>query len=393
MKTLYIDCRYGISGDMFVSALFDLGVDFFKLKNIFEQSNIKIQIEFNQEKRSNIIGKKLNISWEDNQPLRTIKEIFKILDKINLSQKIIKKTKSAFKRLAEVEASVHGVSWESVHFHEIGAIDTLWDIVASFWGIETLDIKKVESSPIPWFYGEINIHHGKIPLPSPATTLLLKNKPVFSTQHNYELITPTGALILDQLVDEFKDGPDGTLLNIGIGYGQKKQPFFNGLRLFLIEKKDYSNELEDGLEKDEIYVLESNIDHLTGEELGFVFDYMFKKGALDVIYIPGIMKKNRPGGILQILCKPSKLSDITKEFFKSTLTLGIRIYKTTRFKLKREVKKTSCKDKEIRLKRFYFDNEKYEKVEFDDLKEISNAEDLTPVQVRFKRLESDGRKE
>ncbi len=388
MKILYIDCRYGISGDMFVSALFDLGVDFFKLKNIFEQSNIKVEIEFNQEKRSNIIGKKLNISWQNNQPLRNIKEIFQIIDKINLSEKVIKKSKSAFKRLAEVEALTHGVNLEDVHFHEIGAIDTLWDIIATFWGIETLNIKKVESSPIPWFNGEIDIYHGKIPLPSPATTLLLKNKPIFSTQYNYELVTPTGALILDQLVNEFKEGPDGILLDIGIGYGQKKQQFFNGLRLFLMEKEDYC----DGLEKDEIYILESNIDHLTGEELGFIFDYMLKKGALDIIYIPGIMKKNRPGGVLQILCKPSDLNNIAREFFKSTLTLGIRIYKTTRLKLKREIKKMLYKDKEVRLKRFYFDNEEYEKIEFESIKEIGNIENLTPIQVRFKKSQSDRRK-
>ncbi len=381
MKIIYIDCYFGISGDMFVSALFDLGIDFSPLKKIFKKVGVDFDLCFSIDKRGSIAGKLMSLSWDKGQPLRSLKDMLNILDKMDLDNQVREKSKKAILKLGQVEAGIHDINIDQVHFHELGAIDTLWDIVASFWGLHKLDIERAEASSIPWFRGEIVTEHGRLPLPAPATSFLLKNKPVFPTDYDYEIVTPTGALILDQIVDGFKKGPEGIIKDVGIGYGNIKREHFNGLRLFLVEEE---REIL-GLDEDEIYVLESNIDHLTGEELGDFFNEILASGALDVIYLPGIMKKNRPGGLLQVLCDINRLQEVQYTFFKYSLTLGIRVSKLKRKKLKRRVGEIHLLGERIRTKQFCFNGKEFERLEFEDLKKLSQRLEMSPVEIRLKK--------
>jgi hypothetical protein len=234
-----------------------------------------------------------------------------------LSSRVRGRSSQAFQRLAATEARVHGQDIEDVHFHEVGAADTIVDVVGFFWGLEALEISEVMCSDLPWFTGEVDTEHGRLPLPAPATAVLLQGKPVYPTDFSQEIITPTGALIADQAVDRFESGPMGELVQGGTGWGEMDLGSMpNGLRGFVFKAGTASRE--------RIVVLETTLDHLTGEELGDCLQVLLQAGALDVIYIPGVMKKNRPGGILQVLCRPEQEQGLLQTLFDHSLTLGIR---------------------------------------------------------------------
>jgi len=374
MKTLYIDCAFGISGDMFLAALADLGLDFSKLETIFEEAGLKATIEVKEEQRCRVDGRQVDIIYNQNQPLRTLKDILPLVQNLKIQENILHKAVKAFKQLARVEGRVHNIHPDEVHFHEIGAMDTLVDIVGAFWGLHELGIEKVYSSSVPWFRGKINCTHGRISLPAPATTLLLLDKPVQDTNFDWEIITPTGALIIDQVVDEFRPGPCGILRGTGIGFGKTREGF-NGLRVYLLEEKIAP--------ADEVYVLESNVDHLTGEELGLFFDQVLASGALDVIYLPGVMKKNRPGGMLQVLCPPEHLHTVEDVFFKHSLTLGLRIRKVQRVMLPRQESTARTKWGDVQAKKITWKNNQFLRPENESLKKLAQKTGLSVVELRL----------
>jgi len=208
------------------------------------------------------------------------------------------------------------------------------------------------------------------------------NFPGFSREKK-ELVTPTGALILDRIVDSFFEKPRGELLNVGYGIGEYELSIPNILRgMIFIEENTCSD-----FQEEEICVLETNVDHLTGEEIGYLFDVLLKKGALDVFFLPGIMKKNRPSGILKVLCYEIALRDMLSAIFKNTLTLGIRINKVKRVKLKRSSSTYYTKHGRIDTKEFTLDNMSYKRAEFDSLKELGKKIDMSPVEMRLKLME------
>ncbi|WP_457571332.1 nickel pincer cofactor biosynthesis protein LarC [Desulfovulcanus sp.] len=374
MRTLYIDCAFGISGDMFLAALADLGVDFSKLEKIFEQAGIKITVALNDEQRCGVAGRQVDIIYSQNQPLRTLKDILPLIQGLKIQENVAHKAIRAFEQLARVEGRVHNLTPDRVHFHEIGAIDSLVDIVGALWGLHELGIEKVYSSPLPWFRGKINCAHGKISLPAPATALLLLDKPVQNTDYDWEIITPTGALIIDQVVNEFSPGPCGVLRGTGIGFGKSRKGF-NGLRVYLLEEK--------AVPADEVYVLESNVDHLTGEELGLFFDQVLASGALDVIYLPGVMKKNRPGGLLQVICPPEHLPPVEDIFFKHSLTLGLRIRKVQRVMLPRQESRAKTKWGDVNTKKIWWKNNQFLRPENKSLKKLAQKTGLSVVELRL----------
>lgn len=260
-----MDLSRGISGDMFISALADAGVDFESLEHEFQLAGIDVKIDVVAEKRNSIMGRLARISWKKNQPMRTLEHILPVIHKMDVSSEVKESSIRAFQRLAGVEAQVHGISRDLVHFHEIGALDTLVDIVGAFWGLERLEVDDVISSPMPWFGGEALISHGLVPLPAPATVILMRGKEICPSEYDWEIITPTGALIVDQLVSGFENGFHGKLSGSGLGFGTADKGF-NGLRVFL-----FDDEADDEFLEDRVWLLESNIDHLTGEELGHFF--------------------------------------------------------------------------------------------------------------------------
>lgn len=385
MKTLYMDCRYGLGGDMFLAAVHELGVDLSRLQRIFIEAGIYVSIAPVSTLRQSIVGAKVSIEWPDGQPLRHLPEIVEIIKKLNVSPEVRVRSVQAFQRLAEVEAAVHGKAVKEIHFHEVGAIDTLVDVVGAFWALEQLGVTTVAASQLPWFSGTVECEHGVLPLPAPAVLELLKGKPVFATEYEEELITPTGALLIDQLVTKFTSGAEGTLLTTGTGYGQRETG--GGLRISLLEPQlpaeETVEETDSTATTDEIYVLESHIDHLTGEELGRCFDVFMDAGALDVFFAAGIMKKNRPAGSFKVLCKPEDLSRMEQLFFAHTHSLGIRRQKIERVLLPRREERTETPYGEMDGKSYHIDGMKMSKPEYEELVKFSKKTGRSLPELRY----------
>ena len=316
MSFLYIDCRHGISGDMFLAGLAGLGADIAPFAAMLKDAGLIAHLRAETIQREGFAGHHLIIEeTAEQQPLRHLEDILNIARALPLSDRVWFMARRAFMRLAEAEAAVHGMAREEVHFHEVGAVDTLVDVLGAAFCLEQLGVERVFSSPLPWFSGTVSIAHGETPLPAPATLELMQGKPVFSTNYDWEIITPTGALILDCLDVTFMDGPQGFLKRKSVSFGGN--PAGQGLRLFLLDAQ--------GQEKlDQVWVLESHVDHLSGEELGAAMDAIFAAGAVDVIQMPAHMKKNRPGIVLRALCLPTDLERVRAAFFIHTHTLGIR---------------------------------------------------------------------
>ncbi|MEO0294326.1 MAG: nickel pincer cofactor biosynthesis protein LarC [candidate division WOR-3 bacterium] len=332
-KILYIDCFSGISGDMFIGALLDLGLD----RKRFEGMLKKIlprgtNIEIWEERRGNFVGKRFEVKEQKEEKERKLKDIKKILRESNLDRDILIKAEKMFEELAEVEAKIHGVSKEQIHFHELGAIDSIADIVGSIIGLKLLGVKKVYFSKINVGMGSVVIKHGRVPLPVPATLELLRRAkaPIYSTGINSELVTPTGALIIRHFVDSY-GMPLMRVNNIGIGFGSRiLEGNSNFLRAILgvLEEK--------GLEE---VLIETNIDDMNPEFFPLVEEKLFKEGALEVYRTPIQMKKGRPGFMLSILCRKEDIHFLTEILFRETTTIGVRIKDIERIKLNREVRK------------------------------------------------------
>lgn len=374
---LHIDCPTGVSGDMFLAALADLGVDLKPLESLLAKAGIEAGIEAVQSSRCGLSGRSLDLQWPEQQPLRHLPTILDIIEGMELSTNVQTRSREAFTRLAEVEASVHGLPLNQVHFHEVGAVDTLVDIVGCFWALEQLGVESVSCSHLPWFQGFVDSSHGRLPLPAPATARLLQGKPVYPTSFQEELITPTGALLVDSLVEDFQTGPSGRLQAEGIGWGRKdlgQVP--NGLRLFLLQPSS-----QEQIER--IWILECNIDHMTGEEIGDLFEVLQEAGALDVLYIPGVMKKNRPGGLIQVLCRPKELDSLQQSLFKHSLSLGVRRRESERVVLPRRQQRLQTPMGAVQAKAVELEGTTWSRPEFEALKQLADKTGRSVVQLRY----------
>mgnify|MGYP002338704619 FL=1 len=379
---LFIQCPTGISGDMFLAAMGDLGLDVGQLSEIFREAGVEVDIHTQKVREKGLVASRLYIESSTQQPLRHLTDLQEIISNCPVSGYVKTSSDKALQKLGAAEAEVHGVELQEVHFHEIGAVDTLVDVVGAFWALEKMQVTGVTCSRLPWFQGYVDCDHGTLPLPAPATLKLLQNKPVYRTEFQDELITPTGALLLDSIVDSFTSGPAGVLDKNAMGWGSKDLGSVpNALRLFL-----YS---EDSDQTEKIWVLEANIDHLTGEEIGNLFQELFDAGALDVFYLPGIMKKNRPGGLLQVISDSNSLEQVQETFFRQTLSLGIRRREMERVTLPREEKQFSTPWGNLKGKQVYLKDGKINKPEFDDLKQFAASRGLSVVQLRYLLQEYD----
>lgn len=232
MTHLFLDCRLGIGGDMFLAAAAGLGLDLAPLQKSLNQAGLEVTLDAPQTRVHGLAGRRLEIDGPSTkQPLRHLPDILAIIDKLPLPAPVRHKSAAAFKRLAEVEAKMHAVDPSQVHFHEVGAVDTIIDVVGAFHALDTLEITHVACSPLPWFNGTVTCQHGTLPLPAPATLELMRGKPVFPTDLEIEIITPTGALIVDQITTTFTTGPTGTITNTATAFGTHNLPTPGGLRL------------------------------------------------------------------------------------------------------------------------------------------------------------------
>jgi uncharacterized protein (TIGR00299 family) protein len=320
MKTAYLDCFSGISGDMFLGALIDAGLSFDELNRKLRTLPVDgYRLEIRKEARNLIFGTRfLVIPEKKEQPHRNLRAIRGIIDQGGFNNSIKKKSIEIFEDLAKVEGNVHNLPPEEVHFHEIGGIDSIIDIVGTVYGIKTMGIQTLSASPLPLGSGFVKTAHGRIPVPSPATIALLKGIPVFDSGLRHEIVTPTGAALAKGLASSFGPIPPMMIQNVGYGTGKRKLPDRPNLLRILIGHQQTEDQT------DTVVILETNIDDTNPEWLGYLMDRLFDAGALDVVFLPVQMKKNRPGIQVQVMGRPEQKDILMEIMFLESTTLGIR---------------------------------------------------------------------
>jgi uncharacterized protein (TIGR00299 family) protein len=332
VRTLHFDCFSGISGDMTVAALVDAGANSDAVSAAIASLNLSVTIEFRREKRGGLAGTYFAVKAEPEQKHRHLHHIEKILVEGRLTDVQRKLALNIFKELAEAEANVHGTTVEKVHFHEVGAADSIVDIVGTAVAFDSLKIDHVSARSVPTGSGTVKCDHGMMPIPAPATAELLIGAPLAASHVEAELTTPTGAAILATLVQEWTDTPAMRIQKIGIGVGTKDfKNHANVLRVFLGESADASGNA------DAVVVLETNLDDVSGEVIGYTIERLFHAGALDAYAISIQMKKGRPGMLIGVIAPVEKAADLEDVLFRETGTLGIRRHVTQRTTLPREI--------------------------------------------------------
>jgi len=332
MRILYLDTFSGISGDMMLGLLVALGIDL----NLIETELAKLpvsgyKLKQSLEKRHSIGGTRVEVVCEDHQPARTWSEIDTMLAESSLVEPARKLARSIFRSLGEAEAKVHQVALNEVHFHEVGAVDAIVDIVGSAIGLHLLGVDKVICAPLPLSSGMIHGSHGAMPLPAPATLQLLQGKTVRDAACDKELVTPTGAAIAAEIA-QFESMPELTIERIGYGVGGWDLEDRPNLLRGIIGTEDTAA----GFEKDTVTVIETHIDDSSPEWLGGLSERLLSAGALDVGLTPLQMKKNRPGTCLTVVAQPQQAKPLAQMILRESSAIGVRMHETRRMKLRRE---------------------------------------------------------
>jgi uncharacterized protein (TIGR00299 family) protein len=373
MKTLYLDIFSGISGDMFIGALIDLGADARQLER--ELKKLKLggyHLHVARKQISGIAGVKFDVHLADahehhhghhpdhshdhhHGENRTFAEIKQLIVKSKLSAWVKKKSVAVFQRIAEAEGKIHGLPPEKVHFHEVGAVDSIVDIVGACIALELLGKPRVLAGPVVEGTGWVDCAHGRFPVPAPATLAILGVRGIGVTQCDepHELVTPTGAALLAEFVENF--GPMQSLVAEKIGFGlgtRDNQTRPNVLRAVLGKRSTLNAQPSTALdwETDRVAVLETNLDDVSGEILGHFVETALAAGALDVFYTPIQMKKNRPGVLLTVLCAETDADKFSEMILRETSTFGVRRTMAERRKLRREFTKIKTPLGEITVK-------------------------------------------
>lgn len=319
-RIVYFDCFSGASGDMILGALVDAGLPLSRLKKNLACLPLKnFRISARKVLRAGFRATKVSVTVTGKrEPARGIREIREMVRKSALDPVLQERVLEIFRRLAHAEGWAHGKKPEEVHFHEIGAVDSIVDVVGAVAGLREMNIREIVSSPLPMGSGAVRGVHGALPVPAPATAWLMKGFPATSSAFSGELVTPTGAALLTTLASRFGSFPSMEVMEVGCGAGShdmKGCP--NILRIFI------GRRLSQALE-DETWVLEANLDDLSGEVSGYAMDRLFEAGALDVFFVPVQMKKNRPGILLTVLVKEDCREKVEEVILRETTTLGLR---------------------------------------------------------------------
>ena len=331
MKIVYLDCFSGISGDMFIGALIDVGLPLEELKKALQSLPLQgYNLEVTREQRNHLFGARFKVTVSrDPQSHRRFSDIKDLICAGNLSPSVRDKSIAIFESIAMEEGKIHGCLAEEVHFHEVGAVDSIVDIVGAVLGMEYLGITRACASSLPLGSGFVETAHGRMPLPAPATAALLKGIPVHDSGLKEELVTPTGAALLKGLVHSFGPLPPMVIEKVGYGVGSRNladRP--NLLRILIGEEQGEENE-------ETVAILEANLDDTNPEWLGFLMERLFEAGAMDVVFSPGYMKKNRPAVLVHVMGKPHQKDRLMDILFSESTTLGVRFHFTQRRILQR----------------------------------------------------------
>jgi len=381
MRIAYGDLIGGISGDMFVGAMLDLGLSLDKLKSELKKiPTLRYTLTVSKKTVHSIRATRFQVVCRDKEPERSWKQIRRLIAGSSLRPKVKEAGIDIFSRLAEAEGKIHGVAPEKVHFHEIGATDSIVDIMAAVIGAHELGIDAFHFSHIPLGRGLTGALHGPLPAPGPATLELLKGLPVQGIDLDGETVTPTGAAILSTLGKSFGAQPSMTMEKIGYGAGQRDFPNRpNVFRLVIgTDAVPWSQE--------EMLVIESNIDDMNPEFYDYVFDLLFAAGARDVFLSPIQMKKNRPGILLSVIAEPKDRDTLARIILSETSTIGVRYYPLGRIILKRISEKLKTRYGTIRVKVVEEPNGTNRVApEYDDLKRIASAKKI-PLKLLYDEI-------
>ena len=415
MKVLYFDCFSGISGDMTLGALLDLGVSQEHLIESLKALKLDDEYHFNikKELKNGIMGTRVDVilhneeehhhghehhhdhhHHHDNEAAvahihsqsdihehehRSYKSIVARIEGSSLNENIKILSKKIFTIIGEAEGKIHGKPLEEVHFHEVGAVDSIVDIVGAAICIDAIKPDKIVFSKVPLSKGFVKCQHGMFPLPAPASLEILKDVPVYFTDIKFELVTPTGAGIIKALAESFDDSGDMTIEKIGYGLGKKTYEKPNVLRVYIYdEKKKLTNQVVE---------IDTNIDDMTGEQLGYIMELLLEAGALDVYFTHIHMKKNRPGVKLSVLCTLEKQQDLAKLLLTHTSTFGIRYKLMDREILDRAFTKIQVFDDIVHCKIGKLDGKAIKiEPEYEDCKRIAKANSLPITEVFSKVL-------
>lgn len=369
-KVLYFDCFAGISGDMTVGALIDLGADEKELMRQLDSLHLHgYRIEIKKALKNGISGTDFNVIVEEEHShhahhhhSRNLSDISDIINSSPLDSSVKELSLKIFHEIAVAESKIHAKSIDEIHFHEVGAVDSIVDIVASAICLNMIKPDKIISSPLNLGEGTVECAHGVFPVPAPATAEILKGIPVYSSGIKKEMTTPTGAAIIKCIAQEFSSFPAMKIDSTGYGLGKRNLEVPNVLRV-VVGEMDYSEKK---------VMIETNIDDMSGEIYSYLMNKLFESGALDFFITPVIMKKSRPAHVLSVLCESGKVDALEEIIFTETTTFGTRRYEVERSELERTISKVKTSYGEISVKKGYL-NGKYLKFspEYDECAEAA----------------------
>lgn len=373
MRSLYFDMTSGISGDIALSSLLSLGVDCNELSEILSNMlSKKINLSLEKVYRNSVLCNRLIIDTDiKGEPYRYLNNIIEIINKADCENKVKEKAIKSFQIIAEAESIVHGISIDEVHFHEIGAVDTIIDLFGISYCLNKLEIEKVTSNIVTSGSGYINTAHGVMPLPAPAVIKILENIPIKRVDVEGEMVTPTGAAVLKTYVSEFTNSFQGIVVKDSFSTGSKE---FKGMANFMraiIFENDYNNEVVN---------ITTNIDNMTGEQLGYLYEKLMDYKALDVVFIPAFSKKNRPMYILNVICDKANKENIIYNIFKYSSTIGMRVENVNRVIAERKFIEKEIMGEKVKVKQIMYKDIFKEYIEYEDAKNLADKLNL-PIET------------
>jgi len=384
MKVLYYDCFSGISGDMNLGAMLDLGVDPAYLLDELKKIRIgSYEIQIQRDQRRGIAGTRFEVLTspaDSSRHERNYRDISRLIQESDLSEEVKDLSLRLFLKIGEAEASVHGCTLDEIHFHEVGAVDSIIDVVGAALCLDYLKAERVLSSAVELGGGVVRCAHGILPVPAPATIEILKGIPVKSGAVPFEMTTPTGAAILAATVHSFTDRMNFTPQKIGYGIGTRDTELPNVLRLFLGELEE--DEPGDEATQEDAWLVECNIDDMNPELYEEVMDALLEKGARDVYLTPILMKKSRPAVTLSIICDSRRKKDMEEVLWYQTTTFGLRSCPITKTMLKRELSEVETPYGTVTMKHGFFRGRKIKsKPEYADCKRIARDKGVSVREV------------
>jgi uncharacterized protein (TIGR00299 family) protein len=404
MKQLYLDLGMGAAGDMLTAALLELCPHKDGIIKKLNSLNIPgVHYEREIMKKSAICGTHMHVIVNGSEEECgheheeghhehshhhhiSMSDIGEIVSKLNTSEKIKKQILDVYNIIADAESRVHGEPVSQIHFHEVGNMDAIADVAAVCILINELNIGKIVVSPVHTGSGFVMCAHGKLPVPAPATALILEGVPYYSDGLKGELCTPTGAALIKYFADDFSDMPAMVVEKTGYGFGKKEFERPNCVRALLgtaFQCSEVTSECDNSCEKtDKVVELACNIDDMTAEEIGFATEKILEAGALDVYTISAYMKKNRPGTVICCLCHEDEREKFAKIMFKYTTTIGVRQYNCDRYILSRKTENIQTDYGNVRVKKTSGYGVEREKMEYDDLSNIANKRQKSVFEVK-----------